>query len=254
MKNEKIKVLIVDDDKKSQDVLAFHLRSIPDIEIIAITSGADEAYTFLLENTPDLIFLDVEMPVKTGFDLIADINKLKISPGIIFQTAFDKYAIQAIKNSAFDYLLKPIDRAELLEALTKFRNIRHHNNLEQQVEHLINQIKPIEKIRFNNRTGFIMIDPTEIIYCQADWNYTEIWFSKEKKELVTMNIGKVFNMLPKIQFIRINRSVIINRNHLERLNRKSRTVILVTTYGKYEFKFSIECLKKIKGQLIDQQE
>lgn len=236
MKNEKIKVLIVDDDKKSQDVLAYHLRSIPDIEILAITSGAEEAYRYLLENTPDLIFLDVEMPDKTGFDLLADISKLKISPGIIFQTAFDKYAIQAIKNSAFDYLLKPIDRAELLEALKKFRNIRHHNNLEEQVEHLINKIKPIEKIRFNNRTGFIMIDPSEIIYCQADWNYTEIWFSKEKKELVTMNIGKVENLLPENMFVKINRSVIINQHFIQELNRKNR----ILTLRKEDFTFNFK--------------
>jgi two-component system LytT family response regulator len=247
MAKEKITVLIVDDDKKSQEVLAYHLGNIANIEIIGICSSADEAYQFLLERIPDLIFLDVEMPGKSGFDLMNDIRTLKINPGIIFQTAFDKYAIQAIKHAAFDYLLKPIDRNELLEALVKFRNSKNQHSLEQKVEELIAQIKPVEKIRFNTRAGFILIDPAEIIYCKADWNYTEIWLGKDKKELVTMNIGKVEGMLPPDHFCRVSRSLIINVKFIDRVDRKHRILLLVSDKERIELKIPAFYLKRVES-------
>lgn len=228
--------MIVDDDIKSQQVLEYHLRSIPGIEILSIASSADEAYRFLLETVPDLIFLDVEMPGKTGFDLVAEIREIGINPCIIFQTAFDKYAIQAIKNAAFDYLLKPIDNEELVKSLIKFKHSKLHLNLEEQVENLIHYIKPTEKIRFNARAGFIMINPNDIIYCQADWNYTEIWLSKEKKELVTVNIGKVETLLPAKRFTKISRSLIINSQLIERIDWKTRILTLCKDGILFNFK------------------
>jgi len=254
MKEDKITVMIVDDDIKSQQVLEYHLRSIPGIEILSIASSADEAYRFLLETVPDLIFLDVEMPGKTGFDLLYEIRKLGIKPCIIFQTAFDKYAIEAIKHAAFDYLLKPIDKEELLKALARVRNSRHQHTLEEKVESLISRIKSAEKIRFNTRAGFILIDPGEIIYCKADWSYTEIWFLKEKKEVVTMNIGKLESILPSEKFIRISRSIIINKDHVNRLNCKTRIITLSKTNDKYEFKISQENLKSLKGLFLSYQD
>jgi two-component system, LytTR family, response regulator len=243
MKNEKITVLIVDDDKKSQEVLAHHLGTISDIFILGVASGADEAYRFLLETVPDLIFLDVEMPGKSGFDLLADIRKLNINPGIIFQTAFDKYAIQAIKSAAFDYLLKPIDKAELLESLVKFRNSRNHHNLEEKVEHLIKQIRPVEKIRLNTRSGFIMIDPTDIVYCKADWSYTEIYLSDGKMIVVSMNMGKVMDLLDSTRFFRINRSMILNLSKISSVNRKNHKCVIICNDVETTFNFPARQLR-----------
>ena len=246
MKEDKITVMIVDDDIKSQQVLEYHLRSIPGIEILSIASSADEAYSFLLLEVPDLIFLDVEMPGKTGFDLVAQIRRLGINPCIVFQTAFDKYAIQAIKNAAFDYLLKPIDKEELLESLIKFKYSKLHHNLEEQVENLIHYIKPTEKIRFNARAGFIMIDPNDIIYCHADWNYTEIWLIKDKKEVVTMNLGNVEKLLPEILFAKISRSLLINRAYIVRFNRKTRMIYLNHNDSHIQFKVASSQINAIK--------
>ncbi len=249
MAQEKISVLIVDDDKKSQEVLVHHLAAITDIEILGIASSADEAYRFLLENIPDLIFLDVEMPGKSGFDLLSDIRKLNIKFGIIFQTAFDKYAIQAIKSAAFDYLLKPIDQAELLEALVKFRNSRNQQHLEEKVEQLIRQIKPVEKVRFNTRSGFIMINPAEIVYCKADWSYTEIYLSDGKMIVVSMNIGKVEALLDPDAFFRISRSIIIAIKAIASVNRKNHSCII--TYGGKELTLKVTAghMKKLDDRL-----
>ena len=245
MKTDTITVMIVDDDLASQQVLRHHLNTISGVVIIAVASGADEAYRCILEKVPDVIFLDVEMPGKSGFDLVSDLYKLNIHPCIIFQTAFDKYAIEAIKAAAFDYLLKPIERKELQESLVKFKNTPNTQNLEIQIENLLNQLKSFEKIRFNSRAGFVMIDPRDILFCQADWNYTELWFSKEKKEVVSMNIGKVAKMLPDAMFAKISRSVLINREYLTGFQRKTRLVVLQKGDFEREFKVALNQIKEI---------
>jgi two-component system, LytTR family, response regulator len=219
MKEDKITVMIVDDDIKSQQMLEYHLHSIPGIEILSIASSADEAYRFLLGKVPDLIFLDVEMPSKSGFDLVQDLHRLNLSPCIIFQTAFDKYAIEAIKHAAFDYLLKPIDREELLETLVKFRTFNEYNQFDNRVERLIRHLNPIRKIQLKSKNGFILVDPNEIYYCESDWNYSIIFYGLGCKETLCINLGKLLEMLPSLSFFRISRSVVINIKYLTRVSR-----------------------------------
>lgn len=240
-----ITALVVDDDKKSREVLEYHLRRIPEIEIIGSASGADEALSLLLEKAPDILFLDVEMPGRSGFDLLADLRKLNIAPCIIFQTAFDKYAIEAIKHAAFDYLLKPIDKEELLVVLARYKNQTRQTKLDEKINDLCHFLNRHEKIRFSTRHGFIMIDPVEIVYCKADWNYTEIWMGSEVKEVVTINLGKVEEALPSGDFYRISRSVIINRNFIEKLDRKTRMVNLCKGEHVVELKVAASHLNRL---------
>lgn len=239
-----ITALVVDDDQRSSEVLKLHLEAIPNVVVPGVASGADEALHMLLERVPDMLFLDVEMPEKTGFDLVTDLKRLNIQTCVVFQTAYDKYAIQAIKSAAFDYLMKPIDPDELREVVAKYRASRETSVLSGRIDELLSHLNQHKKIRFNTRHGFIMIDPAEIVYFQADWNYTEIWFSKEKKELVTMNIGKVEELLSAEQFIRISRSIIINRKKIDKLERKSGIVTLFDKDQWYEFRVAKPHLKK----------
>jgi DNA-binding LytR/AlgR family response regulator len=245
MISQKITALIVDDDAKSREVLEYHLRTIPEIEIIGSALGADEACRMLLEHVPDILFLDIEMPGKSGFDLLSDLRKLEIQPCIIFQTAFDKYAIEAIKNTAFDYLLKPVEREAILAALSRYKARSGQFHLGNQISDLLIHLNQHKKIRFNTRHGFIMIDPSDIIYCQADWSYTELWFSKEKKELVTMNIGKVEKILPESVFTKISRSILVNRNFIEKLDRKKRIITLCKDSEMFEFRVAGSMVKGI---------
>jgi two-component system, LytTR family, response regulator len=226
MKEDKITVMIVDDDLRSQQVLEHHLLTIPGVGIMAIASGAAEAYKFILEKVPDLIFLDVEMPGKTGFDLVNDLYKLDIRPGIIFQTAFDKYAIQAIRSAAFDYLLKPIDREELLEALIRYRSSRHLVHSREQIDQLVRRPRMPGKVKLKSQKGFILVDPDEIYYCLADWNYTEIFYGENRKTTVCMTLRKVMELMPDHLFFRINRSTLVNLNYLAEVSRMDHTCTL----------------------------
>ena len=212
-------VMIVDDDLSSQQVLKHHLNTISGVVIIAVASGADEAYRMILEKVPDIIFLDVEMPGKSGFDLVSDLYKLKIHPCVIFQTAYDKYAIEAIRAAAFDYLLKPVDREELLEAIAKFKASRNQDPKVNPDERRVPQIDPIRRIRLNSKKGFILVDPDDIHYCIADWNYTDVYYGNDQKETLCINLRKFYEQLPAQSFFRINRSTVINLKYLSGVSR-----------------------------------
>lgn len=156
MTSGRITALIVDDDAKSRELLEFHIKTISEIELIGSASNAVGAYRMMLERMPDILFLDIEMPGKSGFDLLDDLRKLEISPCIIFQTAFDKYDIEAIKNAAFDYLLKPVHREAILSSLVRFKTRVRDQRLDERIRDLLSHLNQHKKIRFNTRQGFIM--------------------------------------------------------------------------------------------------
>jgi len=149
-------------------------------------------------------------------------------------------------------LLKPIDPDELSLTITRFLSSSRQTTVEDKIDRLLEYVNPNHKLRFNTRQGFTLISPSQIIYCQADWNYTEIWLGKDKKEVVTMNIGKVETLLPDDQFIRINRSVVINQKYIEKLNRKNRILRLKADEERFEFKASASSLKLLKSLTLSE--
>ncbi len=157
------------------------------------------------------------MPGMSGIEILKELNQTNVKPFVIFITSFDKYTIDAIRVSAFDYLLKPVNKAELSFSIERFLNKFYQKELESNYSSLLNYSSQ-NKIRFNTTGGFIMIDPGDIIYIQADWNYSEIHLGKNKKEVVAINIGTMENLL-STGFARINRSVIINLKYLEKVQR-----------------------------------
>lgn len=231
-----VSALIVDDDIRSREVLSLHLGAIPGMKVIGAARSADEALSMLTEKVPDMLFLDVEMPGKTGFDLVSDLRRLNIQTCIVFQTAYDKYAIQAIKSAAFDYLMKPIDPEELREVVAKYRAGKPQSQLAGKIDDLLSHLNAHKKIRFNTRTGFIMIDPSEIVYCQADWSYTEIFLSCGTMHVVSMNLGKVEELLHPSHFFRINRSVILRINSIVSVNRKTHQCVIKFSLDEVSFK------------------
>ncbi len=244
-----ITALIVDDDQRSREVLSLHLRSIPGINVIGAACDAGEALHMLLEKVPDILFLDVEMPGKTGFDLVADLKRLNIQTCVVFQTAFNHYAIQAIKTAAFDYLMKPIDPEELREVVAKYRTAKPHTHLAGKIDELLAHLNAHKKIRFNTRTGFIMIDPAEIVYCQADWSYTEIFLSSGTMHVVSMNIGKLEELLHPSHFFRINRSFILRIDSIVSVNRKTHQCIIKCAQDERSFKIPTGKLRELSELL-----
>jgi two-component system LytT family response regulator len=218
--NKELKVLIVDDEAEARDILERQLLRTGGLRVIGKAASVDEGIELIISDRPDIVFLDVQMPEKDGFELVRELKKYNLKTTVIFVTAHIEYAVNALKAAAFDYLLKPVSFDELKEAVLRFKCERQNEASIKKMEVLLGLLHKPDKICFNTRTGYIYISPGDILYCQADVNYTEIYFSKERKEVVTVNIGKVEELLDGQGFYRISRSYLINTGYLVKADRK----------------------------------
>jgi two-component system LytT family response regulator len=184
------------------------------------------------------------MPVKTGFDLVNELKNYDVFPTVIFVTAFDKYAIEAIKHAAFDYLVKPVDVNDMQLCISRYKAEESHKHFTEKIENLLTNISK-KKVKFNTREGFVFIDIDEIISCIAARNYTNIYLSYDnEKQTVTMNLGRLLEMLPA-NFIRINKSTVINKNFLKEVNRKTKKCKLVHNAKEYIFDIPKSYIKQL---------
>ncbi len=222
MAAEKIRAIIIDDEQDAIDLLLELMKDHPEAEVVATADSAGEAYRLILKHEPDLIFLDIQMPRETGLDLAEKLADLPRPPAIIFVTAHDQFAISAIKNAALDYILKPVNRKELDEAIARFKKRKHLTDLSKKLDKLVQQTVGYRKLKFNTRTGALVLDPEEIVFCKAGGNYSDIYTAKGKQELVSLNLGQVEKVLPDTVFFRISRFYIVNINYVSRIDRKNK--------------------------------
>ena len=215
---DKIKALVVDDEEKSCKTLSTLLTEFcENVEVVGMAQTLDEAEVIINNSQPDVVFLDIQMKNETGFDLFGrDIGR---DFNVVFTTAYSEYAIKAIKVSALDYLLKPIDVEELQSALDKVRlamksKLSSEHKLEQLLKLLEYPISSGNKIALPTRNGLHFVSTSEIYYCQGQSNYTEV-YTAEKKYTVSRTLKEVENMLDPRQFARIHKSFIVNLNEVK---------------------------------------
>lgn len=249
MPEERIGTIIVEDDKEASFLLRKYLQEIPGMEILSCHATAEEAYTSILQYLPEILFLDIELPGKSGIELLEEVRKTPYNPCVVFTTAFNHFALKAIKLAAFDYLLKPIDKEELLNTVAKFKMHRHENNFNQKLNLFISHLGAGNRIRLHTQNGLIFLNPDEILYCKAEWNYTIIYLINDRTETVSLNIGKLRKLLPEKPFPRISRSIIINTRFLEKINKRSRKCILADGRQKIELPIPIYNIKRIDEEL-----
>jgi two-component system LytT family response regulator len=219
----KFSALIVDDEESARRLLAILLEELQCFGEIRMASSVSSALNEMSRFRPDIIFLDIKMPGKDGFSLIQDLPS-ENKPAIVIVTAYDNFAIKAIKNQAFDYLLKPVDRKELKQCVQRFIEDRAVEQPEEKTmvkEHG----EKISRIRVNTRTGTVFINPVSVLYCKADGNYTKI-VTGEKQHLCSLNLGKVEELLSGVGYLRLGRSYIINVEYITMLDKKESTVTM----------------------------
>jgi two-component system, LytTR family, response regulator len=222
-----IRALIVDDEEGARNLLERLLSRIPDITVCGKASSADEALEMVIANEPDLVFLDVQMPEKNGFQLVDYFKKYLLNTTVIFVTAHAEFAINALKVSAFDYLLKPVMMNQLNETILRYKAERRQVSKDRKVDILLEMANRPCKLKFNTRSGYILVSPAEIMYCEADVNYTIIYLSSESKEIITINLGRLEEILAPYSFFRISRSILINTAFLKKADRQKKKCILV---------------------------
>lgn len=214
-----IKVLIIDDEPKARVVLKTLLEDYKkDIKIVGEAASARTGKKMIEEFEPDLIFLDVEMPRVDGFKLLQMFDM--ISFDVIFTTAYSKYAINAIKFSAFDYLLKPIDIEELDNAILRFKQkMLEEKNKSEGIYFLPDNFTDLQqqhsKIALPTPKGFKVVRISDILYCEASRNYTIFYLSDNKKIIVGRNLKYFEQKLSSFSFIRIHESFMINLIHMD---------------------------------------
>lgn len=232
--------MIVDDETDARDRMACLLEKCEHINNLESIAHPADALKMIQQHKPDLLFVDVEMPGMSGFDLVRQIHAKELNPRIVFVTAYSQYAIKAIKAGAFDFLLKPVDIDELretVERLLKESNIQADRN---------ERLHPtLERIRFNTRSGFKLVDPADILYCEADGAYTVVYLTNGSELTDSNYLSLVEKKLPNGLFIRINRSLLVNMAYIQRIDRKKREVFLVSEKEEKVLTASKRCFSEI---------
>lgn len=243
--SKQITAIIVDDEKDARDGLESLINSeIPNVTIVAKAENAQNALEIIIDEHPDIVFLDIQMPVNDGFWLANKLGKLQNGTSIIFITAYDEYAIKAIKYAAFDFLTKPVIPELLKKSIERYIANKDNDKLTEKLENLKAFFQK-DKIKFNIYNGFIMVSADDIVYCEAEKNYCNIYLSNGKKEFITSQLGVIEKKLAEKSFVKISRSAIINLDYLEAYDRKTKTVTLSVVLQKFELKVSSSGEKRL---------
>lgn len=222
-----LKAIIVDDEEFARSSLFFLLQqNCPEIEIAGIARSVPEAKEILAQQTINLIFLDIAMPGQNGFALIQEAQNHQAA--VVFTTAYDQYALKAIKANALDYLLKPIDIDELKIAVQKvvayFKLREHSTEKDERINNLVDTLSTkngIKKLTLPHGQGFKIIEVDDIVHIEADSNYSVFHLSNLEKIAVSKVLKEFEEILPSDQFFRIHKSSIINLNHLKEFTSKN---------------------------------
>lgn len=243
-----LKILIVDDEPEARELLKYMLQDQEGVKIVAMAGHVDEAVMLLNREHPDIVFLDIQMPEKDGFQFIEQVSSSGYNPGIIFVTAFDNYVIQAIRNSVFDYILKPLQMDELIQAIERYRT-KEGNIQSKDIRRLIEAMKGNNPVKFklNTRSGYILINPLEVVYCKADGNYTHIKLINGNQEITTQNLGSIEDLLREGSFFRVSRSYLVNLKFLARVDRKSTSCTLEYNGESYSIRIPQQKIKMLES-------
>jgi two-component system LytT family response regulator len=215
-----MKAVIIDDEKRTRELIAKMIESFGlGIQTFPIGESVETGLKAIETINPDLVFLDIQMPDGTGFDLLKMIPQKNFE--VIFITAHEEFAIKAIKFSALDYILKPIDPEDLRQAVLKAVNSIDSKREESQFEALQLNMQPSQKRRLVLKTqeSVHVVDLDKIVRCEADRNYTSFYFTEGKKILVSKTLKEYETLLTSYNFFRVQQSHLINLDFVERYDK-----------------------------------
>lgn len=219
--------IIVDDELHCREVLRILLDMYcPDVVVLAECEDGFSALNAIEKFQPDIVFMDIEMPGMNAFDTLNTLENVNFH--IVFTTAYDQYAIKAIKFSALDYLLKPIDADELMEAITKAKQKEQPTQPQQiqQLQHQLHQPQDEFKLIISNAEGSFFIPPSEIKYCEGRSNYTYFFLTRDRKIVCGKTLKEFENLLCSHGFLRIHKSLLANIQYIEKFS-SSRTAVVL---------------------------
>jgi len=211
--------ILIDDESNSRNALHQKLiTNCPDIKIVAECENGEKGILAIEKHKPDIVFLDVEMPRMNGFVMLQQLQQRNFE--LIFTTAYDQYAIQAIRFSALDYLVKPIEVKALKEAVERARERRQielpNQRIETLLHNLVNEQQHNSRIAIPSQDAIQFVQLADIVYLEAESNYTSIYMQEAERIFVARTLKDYEDLLPANQFFRIHHSFIINTNHMRK--------------------------------------
>ncbi len=227
-----LEAVIVDDEIKALQSLSWELTNFSDeIKVVASFTDPFEALNFLEINTPDCLFLDIEMPTMDGFQFIQKL-KNKGFP-VVITTAYNQYAIKALKNEAIDYLLKPIDTDDLNDTIVKIKKFNAKNFTADKLEKILlnlNSHSVQKKITINTDGKLLFLSSDEILYVESDGNYSTVYLVDGQKIVLTKKLKEVNELLPTESFYRIHNSFVVNINKIKEFLKTDGYVVLQSNH------------------------
>jgi len=214
-----LRALLIDDEVHCIETLRYELQlNCPQVQIVGTASSGTEGIESIRELKPDLVFLDIEMPGMSGFEMMGKLDRVDFA--VIFVTAYDQYALQAFRCAATDYLLKPVISEQLKEAVNRVASHKQEpQDSKLQLEALLYNLREgikSPRIALPTGRGIDFVEADEILYCNAESNYTHVVLTGNKKYTLSKTLKDVEEMLEHLDFFRIHQSHLINFKHLQR--------------------------------------
>ena len=216
-----LKIIIVEDNKLTVELIVNILDTCKGVEVIGIAEDIDSAVHIITERSPDLVLFDINLPGGTSFDILQKLDYINFK--FVFITAYDKYALRAIKLSALDYLLKPVNSVELINVVKKAKHLIKNENTDIQIGALQNNMqnsKNNEKIVLKTFECIYLIAIKDIVRCESGGAYT-FFYLKDEKRITVSRLLKEYDELLKDQgFYRVHQSHLVNINYIDRFDKK----------------------------------
>ncbi len=223
-----LKAVIIDDEPKAIQGLSWELSNFSnEIEVIATFTEPEKALHYIKNTDFDCLFLDVEMPTMDGFQFLEKLEKKDFA--IVITTAYNEYAIKALKKEAIDYLLKPIDTDDLKETIAKIKRYNSRIVSSDKFERILlnfNNKLNNKRITINTDGKLVFLEPNDILYVESDGNYSTLYLLENKKIVLTKKLKEVSELLPSDYFFRIHNSYIINLNKIKEFIKTDGYVVL----------------------------
>ena len=226
-----LRTIIIDDEYSCVESLAIEAAAYcPEVRIIAKCDSAEKGLEAIRAQSPDLVFLDIEMPFMNAFELLEQCHPIEFD--VIFVTAYDQYAIKAFDVNAADYLLKPVQKNKLISAVDKVARKRvrgfTQDHLEAIVATLQSSTTPLPNLALPTIEGFEFVKVDNILYAEAESNYTHIHLTSKKKHILSRTLKEVELMLEGHHFVRIHQSFLVNLSHVAKYVKGAGGYIILT--------------------------